>query len=69
MYMGMSALLGSDSRVAVHAGASLGQVQKLGAGYNLGDALLPGDLTIPTRNVWEWGTFIGVSFNIAKTGS
>ena len=69
MYMGMSALLGSDSRVAVHAGASLGQVQKLGAGYNLGDALLPGDLTIPTRNVWEWGTFIGVSFNIAKSGT
>lgn len=69
MYMGMSALLGSDSRVALHAGASLGQVKKLGSGYNVGDPLLPGDLTIPTRNVWEWGTFIGISFNIAKAGS
>jgi hypothetical protein len=69
MYMGLTALLGSDSRVGIHAGASLGQVKKLGQGYNLGDALLPGDLTIPLRNVWEWGTFIGISFNIAKTGS
>ena len=69
MYMGLTALFGSDSRVGLHAGASLGQVKKLGSGYSVGDALLPGDLAIPTRNVWEWGTFIGISFNIAKTGS
>ncbi|MFT7592244.1 MAG: hypothetical protein ACI9UJ_002174, partial [bacterium] len=69
MYMGVTALFGSDSRVGQHAGAILGQVKKLGSGYNIGDALLPGDATIPTRNIWEWGTFIGISFNIAKTGS
>lgn len=69
MYMGVTALFGSDSRVGLHAGASLGQVKKLGSGYSVGDALLAGDATIPTRNIWEWGTFIGISFNIAKTGS
>jgi hypothetical protein len=69
MYLGLTALFGSDSRGGLNAGASLGQVKKLGAGYEIENSLLPGDLTIPTRNVWEWGTFIGISFNIAKTGT
>ncbi len=69
MFMGFSMLFGSDSRVALHGGASLGQVKVLGAGYSLGDRLDPTDAVIPLRNVWEWGTFIGVSFNIAKAGN
>lgn len=68
MFMSFSALFGADSRVGLHAGASLGQVKKLAHGYEVGDALLPSDIVVPTRNVWEWGGFVGISFNIAKAG-
>ena len=69
MFMGLSALLGCDSRVALHGGFSLGQVKKLDGGYNVGDSYVSSDLLVPTRNVWEWGSFGGISFNISKTGN
>ena len=69
MFMGLSALLGCDSRVALHGGFSLGQVKKLDGGFNAGDSYVSSDLLVPTRNVWEWGSFVGISFNISKTGN
>lgn len=68
MFMGLSTLFGSSGRVALHGGFSLGQVQHLGEGYEVGDKLLSPSQDVPVRNVWEWGTFIGVSFNIGQTG-
>jgi hypothetical protein len=68
MYMGLTMLFGSESRVSLHGGASLGQVKKLGEGYAVGDQLLSSTQVVPVRNVWEWGTFIGISFNITKVG-
>jgi len=47
----------------------LGQVKKLDGGYNVGDSYVSSDLLVPTRNVWEWGSFVGISFNISKTGN
>ncbi len=69
MYMGLTALFGSDSRVSLHGGLSLGQVKQLGEGYKVGDKLLSPNQEVPIRTIWEWGSFVGVSFNISKTGS
>ncbi|MCB9262298.1 MAG: hypothetical protein H6607_07985 [Flavobacteriales bacterium] len=66
MYMGGSLLLGSNSRVAIHGGFSLGQVEKLDNGYTIGDKLQSEFDEVPTRNIWEWGNFIGISFDIGQ---
>ncbi|MBO6516137.1 MAG: hypothetical protein JJ975_06275 [Bacteroidia bacterium] len=69
MFMGLTALFGSDSRVSLHGGFSLGQVKQLGEGYEVGDKLLSTSQEVPIRNIWEWGSFVGISFNISKTGN
>lgn len=69
MFMGLTALFGSDSRVSLHGGFSLGQVKQLGEGYEVGDKLLSTSQEVPIRNIWEWGSFVGISFNISKSGT
>lgn len=69
MFMGMSALFGSDNRVALHAGATLGQVKTLDQGFIVGDQLLSNTQEVPTINSWQWGGFAGISFSLAELNS
>jgi hypothetical protein len=66
MLMGAVALFGSKNRVAIHGGLTLGQVKKLDEGFAVGDYLLSATQVVPTRNNWEWGGFVGISFNLVR---
>lgn len=67
MFLGGTALFGSDSRVNLHGGFTLGQVSSLGEAYKAGDKLLSATQEVPLRKTWEWGGFIGISFNMTTT--
>ena len=64
--MGMSTVFGQENQVVLSLGPTLGQVNQLDQGYQVGDNL--GDLTreVPTRKAYQWGAFVGVSFTITK---
>lgn len=64
--MGMSTIFGSNNKIVVNFGPTLGQVNKLDQGYVVGENL--GDLTsaVPTRKAYQWGGFVGVSFTLAN---
>ncbi|MCB9245288.1 MAG: hypothetical protein H6606_02560 [Flavobacteriales bacterium] len=66
MFMGLSALFGSDNRIALHAGATLGQLKVLDAGYQVNDKLLSATQEVPLRNIWQWGAFAGISFSLTE---
>lgn len=63
-YLGPSLLFGRGQRIVLTGGLNASSVQRLGKGYKAGDAfdLNLGD--IPTRNRYELGYFVGLSFNI-----
>ncbi|MBR9859299.1 hypothetical protein GYB22_00815 [bacterium] len=62
--LGGSMIFGTDNRLVLNAGATLGQVNRLDLGYNVGDNL--GDLTsaVPVRTSYQWGYFVGISFSL-----
>jgi hypothetical protein len=68
IFLGLTSILGSSNRIALHAGATVGQVKALDQGYSLGEKLLSATQEVPTRNVWEVGGFVGVSFSF-KSGN
>ncbi len=64
--LGMSTIFGTENRLVVNFGPTLGQVKKLDQGYEVGENL--GDVlaTVPTRNAYQWGGFVGVSFTLVN---
>jgi hypothetical protein len=66
MFIGFSGILGTNNKVVLHAGASLGQVNQLDAGYQTGDKLISALETVPIRRAYQWGAFAGISFSIAN---
>lgn len=64
--MGMSTIFGSENKIILNFGPTLGQVNRLDQGYVLGDNL--GDVTtvVPTRKAYQWGAFVGVSFTLVN---
>lgn len=69
MMLGGSAVFGSRNRIIVHAGTTLGQVKALDQGLQVGDKLLSPTQEVPTRNVWDVGGFVGVSFAFQSGGT
>lgn len=67
MMMGAAALFGNQNRVALHGGLTLGQINKLDEGYKVGDHLLSATQEVPLRTDWEWGAFVGISFNLSRS--
>jgi hypothetical protein len=67
--MGASAVIGTSNRVAIHGGATLGQVNTLDNGYEVGNKLGDAISAVPTRNTYDWGYFVGISFGIVGTGA
>lgn len=63
---GGSAILGTNNKVVLHAGATLGQVKKLDNGLVNGDMMPNAFDEVPTINSYNWGGFIGISFSIAN---
>ena len=67
--MGGALIFGSDNRMVVNFGASLGPVDRVGQGFATGDNL--GDLTtpVPVTTGYQWGYFVGFSFTLADIKS
>jgi hypothetical protein len=65
VFLGGAALFGSKNRIVINAGASLGQVTQLDNGLKTGDLLESEFMDVPTRQIWNWGAFMGISFSIA----
>lgn len=63
---GSSILLGSEGKVAFHFGATLGQVNVLDRGFEVGENLGSNLLDVPTRTAYNWGWFAGISFSLAN---
>ncbi|MDA8886744.1 hypothetical protein N9I68_04115, partial [Bacteroidia bacterium] len=64
--LGGSALFGSENRLVLHYGATLGQVNALDKGFAVGDKLTDEAAEVPVRKSYQWGGFVGVSFSLAK---
>ncbi len=69
IFMGLSGLFGTDNRIALHGGLTLGQVKSLDQGHEVGDKLLSSTQEVPIRNTWQWGAFAGISFSLANLQS
>ena len=65
VFLGGSSLFGSKNRIVINAGASLGQITQLDQGLKTGDMLASEFMDVPTRQIWNWGAFLGISFSIA----
>lgn len=63
--MGGSVIFGSNNRLVLNYGATLGQVNKLDQGYEVGDNLGDALDNVPTRKAYQWGGFVGISFSLA----
>lgn len=66
IFLGLSGLFGTDNRIALHGGLTLGQVKSLDQGYQVGDKLLSPIQEVPVVNTWQWGAFAGISFSLAN---
>jgi hypothetical protein len=66
--LGASTIFGSDNKLVLNYGATLGQVNKLDNGFNLGDDLSDIYEPVPVRSAYNIGAFIGISFALANVG-
>lgn len=64
--LGVSTIFGSDNRMVLSFGTTLGQVNKVDQGFAEGDNL--GDLIteVPMRKAYQVGGFVGISFALTQ---
>jgi hypothetical protein len=69
MYMaGLSGIIGKKQRVIINVGGLGGKVEKLSDGYTNGSALVSTYSEVPVKSVFDFGVFVGVTFNINSLG-
>jgi hypothetical protein len=65
MYMGgLSGIIGKKQRVIINVGALGGKVERLSDGFKAGDMLVSEYSEVPMKRVFDFGFFVGVTFNI-----
>lgn len=62
-FFGPSLILGKGQRVVFSTGLMGGRVERLAQGYAVGDVYELGGV-LPTKNIYEFGYFLGISFNL-----
>ncbi len=62
-FFGPSLILGKGQRVVFSTGLMGGRVERLAQGYEVGDLYELGQ-TLPTKEIYELGYFLGISFNL-----
>lgn len=65
-FLGGSAVLGSNSKVGIHAGLAIGQLDLLGNGQKVGDNLGDAYASPTTKRQFSTGAFFGISFALNK---
>jgi len=64
-FLGPSVIFGSGQRIVLTAGILGGKTNRLSKGYTVGDAFDPGLGDIPLSSRYEYGYFMGLSFNFS----
>ncbi len=62
-FLGPSFVIGKGQRIVLSTGIKGGRVEQLSQGLKTGDVLPPFS-SIPTKNVYKLGYFLGISFNL-----
>lgn len=62
--LGPSIFLGSKSRLSLSGGAAYGPVKKLTNGFKVGDTTELNDIDSFTKDVYEFGYYLGISFSL-----
>ena len=65
-FLGPSLYIGHSNRLILNAGVMGGKVERLGAGYRIGDELLSSQAIIPLQSKYDFGVYFGLSFNLNK---
>jgi len=67
IYMtGLSGIIGKSQRVIINLGAFGGRVERLSGGLKSGDALISEYSEVPVKKVFDFGLYMGLTFNIAS---
>lgn len=65
--LGFGAILGKQERIIFSAGVSMGKVNRIADGYQVGSSYNLGDSgTIPTQSQFKFGKFFGITYNLSK---
>lgn len=64
-FLGPSVIFGSGKRLVLTTGVLGGKIQRLAKGFKPGDAFDPAAGDIPMASRYEYGYFLGLSFNLA----
>ncbi|MBP4138307.1 hypothetical protein [Flavobacterium geliluteum] len=65
--LGLGAILGKQERIIFSAGISMGKVDRIADGYQVGSSYNLGDSgTIPTQSQFKFGKFFGITYNLSK---
>lgn len=67
-FLGPSLIIGRSERLVLSGGLMGSQVERLAQGYEVGDLFVSDANLAPTKNVYEMGYFLGLSFNIVGSG-
>jgi hypothetical protein len=65
-FIGGSAVLGTNSKVVLHGGMAIGQLNVLGSGLKEGDRLSDAVVVPATKKTFKPGAFFGISFALNK---
>jgi len=63
-FLGGSLFIGTSERVVLTVGLLGGRTDELAEGFQEGDTFISDASLVPTREVYELGGFVGISFNI-----
>lgn len=65
--LGLGAILGKQERIIFSAGISMGKVDRIADGYQVGSSYNLGDSgNIPTQSQFKFGNFFGITYNLSK---
>lgn len=67
-FLGPSLIIGRAERLVLSGGLMGAQVERLAQGYEVGDLLITEVNVVPTKDVYEMGFFLGLSFNLIGSG-
>ncbi len=66
--VGLSGILGNSNKIIISAGITIGKVNKLRTGYQVGDRLENSYADVPVDRKYNVGAFFGVSFGLGTIG-
>ena len=64
--VGPSVIIGKSNRIILSGGIMTGQAERLSQGYQVGDSFVSEVDLVPTKQQYEFGYFLGLSYNLGR---